>query len=298
MQTQLIPEWGWWIVIYFFLGGIAGGAYFLALAVDWLRAEALQSVARAGYLIAFPLVVVCAISLIADLGRPERFTNMILNMSTLQMGNPGSPLTFKLNSPMSVGSYALVLFGLWSALSFASHFVFKRDWLRRITTSKLFLALGGFFGIFLASYTGVLLAYSHMPAWANTPFLGGLFLASGASTGASSIALLLALHAKAGQTRDGFHSLELFDRWAIAVEAAFLVLLFVGLGAAAAPFFRLPPALFLFGGTVLLGLLAPMLLQLRGSKDSRSMTIVSAMLVLLGGFALRAVVVLAPQGLM
>ena len=50
------PEWGWWIVGYFYLGGLAAGAYFAATLIEVFGRPADQPVARAGYRLALPLV--------------------------------------------------------------------------------------------------------------------------------------------------------------------------------------------------------------------------------------------------
>ena len=85
------PDWGMLIVWYFFLGGIAGGAYFTAAIADNFGGDRDRSVARAGYLVALPLVAACGLLLIADLGVPTRFLHML-----------GA---FKFWDPMSIGAW-------------------------------------------------------------------------------------------------------------------------------------------------------------------------------------------------
>src|ERR687887_390763 len=70
------PEWGWWIIFYFFLGGIAAGCYFLATLLD-LAGGAGRELPRLGYLAAFPLICVCGVLLILDLHQPGRFWHML-----------------------------------------------------------------------------------------------------------------------------------------------------------------------------------------------------------------------------
>src|SRR5262249_15116491 len=70
------PDWGWWIILYFYFGGIAAGAYFTATLTDLLGSEEDRELPRIGYSIACPLVWVCALMLTVDLGRPERFWHM------------------------------------------------------------------------------------------------------------------------------------------------------------------------------------------------------------------------------
>jgi formate-dependent nitrite reductase membrane component NrfD len=33
------PEWGVWIIAYFYLGGIAAGSYFIAILIEWFGSE-------------------------------------------------------------------------------------------------------------------------------------------------------------------------------------------------------------------------------------------------------------------
>src|SRR5207253_1797450 len=33
------PEWGWWIILYFFLGGLAAGAYFVSALIELVGGE-------------------------------------------------------------------------------------------------------------------------------------------------------------------------------------------------------------------------------------------------------------------
>ncbi|MEO6062365.1 MAG: NrfD/PsrC family molybdoenzyme membrane anchor subunit [Thermoflexales bacterium] len=301
MVELQVPRWEWWIVVYFFVGGIAGGAYFIASVVELVGAPEDRPIARMGYTLAFPLVLVCGVCLIADLGRPERFLNMIFNASPV---TPGL-FSLKMDSPISVGAYGLLGFGVFSFLSFVDMLVEtgKLPWapLRAKYSGAprmIYSVVGSVFGLFLAAYTGVLLAHAQMPAWADTPLLGGLFVASGASTGAAAIALGLALTGVG--LGDGWRKLKLTDSVAIILEIVILVVLLVVLGAAAAPLLRGINGVLLLGVTLLLGLLVPLGLQFRasfqGGKTSRNITMLSAGLILLGGFVIRMVIVLAPQG--
>ena len=63
------PEWGFWIIAYFYLGGIAAGSYFLAILIEWFGSEEDQPLARTAYYLAFPLVLLCTVCLIVDLNR-------------------------------------------------------------------------------------------------------------------------------------------------------------------------------------------------------------------------------------
>src|SRR3954470_229569 len=94
------PEWGWLIVFYFFFGGLAGGCYFLAVLIDLFGRLEDRALARLGYFISFPCILISGLLLTLDLTRPERFWHMLIESNTLR------PL-IKPWSPMSVGSWAL-----------------------------------------------------------------------------------------------------------------------------------------------------------------------------------------------
>jgi formate-dependent nitrite reductase membrane component NrfD len=300
--------WEWWIVGYFFLGGIAGGAYVTSAIIEIVGGPEDRPIARMGYYIAFPLALVCALFLTLDLGQPVRFWHMLVYSKTL-LPWP------KWDSAISVGAYALLFFGLFSFLSFLDALVEtgRLPWapLRAKYSGApriLYSLLGALSGFFLASYTGVLLATTHVPAWSTNPLLGALFLASGASTGMAAIGLGLALSARSRQAlnRDwigeGWARLKQADNVALILEIVLLVLFLALLGAAAWPLPRGVNGVLLIGGVLILGLVIPLALQFRagiqGAKTSTSPTVLVSALILLGGLIMRMVIVMGGQGLL
>jgi formate-dependent nitrite reductase membrane component NrfD len=177
------PRWEWYIVAYFFLGGLAAGCYILATMLRLWGGREDQAVARAGYVIAFPLLLICPILLTIDLGKPLRFYHMVFSTT------PGAPgLMFKPWSPMSLGIWALLLFGIFSFISFVEALT-PRDSVRRRRSGGAVLAIAGsILAFYVASYTGVLLSVSNQPVWSDTWALGGLFLASALSGSAALLA--------------------------------------------------------------------------------------------------------------
>ena len=47
------PHWQWYIVLYFFIGGLAGGCYFIATLIDQFGRAEDRPIARFGYYVAF-----------------------------------------------------------------------------------------------------------------------------------------------------------------------------------------------------------------------------------------------------
>lgn len=295
-----IPDWEWWIVVYFFVAGIAAGAYLVSSVIELVGEAADRPIARMGYYVAFAMLPICAVCLILDLGEPLRFWHMILYRKTF--------LPWPVwDSPMSVGAYALLLFSLFSTLSFLDALVetgrlrwapFRLKY--SSTPRRIYAFLGSLTAFFLASYTGVLLAHTHIPAWADSPLLGALFLASGASTGVAAIVLgLLLAKIDVGAS---WTKLKQFDNLALILELVLLVVLLVWLRSAASALLNGINGILLIGGVLLLGLIIPLALQFRagfqGVKVTTQMTAVTALLILIGGFILRMVVVMGVQGLL
>jgi formate-dependent nitrite reductase membrane component NrfD len=289
------PHWRWLIILYFFVGGLAGGCYMLALLADLLGDAGDRRLARTGYVIAFGAIVLSGILLTIDLGQPLRFWHMLVQSNT------GRPM-FKPWSPMSVGSWALLLFGAFSFLSLLASLAdsARRPWrsfrhLRPPSILGYLVGLvGASLGFFVAGYTGVLLSVTNRPIWADTWLLGLVFLVSAASISAALLALVS--HA-AGRISAGVFALRLFDAWTLVLELLVLIALVASLGAVARVWLSTWGALLLVA--VIIGIAAPLVLYSRASAGSRLSPAVAATLVLVGGFLLRVVLVLASdsQGL-
>src|SRR3989454_4255108 len=185
------PHWRWLIVAYFFLGGLAGGSYFLATLQDLFGRGRDRRLVHLGYLIAFPLVCVCGLVLTVDLGRPERFLHMLVQSETFR------PI-LKMYSPMSTGAWALLLFGGCAFLSFVAVLA-ERGWLgwpllRQLRSGafvgRLVTVIGTLLGFYVAGYTGVLLAVTNRPVLAGTtPLRLTFFILAGSSSAAILIPL-------------------------------------------------------------------------------------------------------------
>jgi len=265
------PDWHLLIVWYFFLGGIAGGAYFTAAIADNFGSSRDRGVVRTGYILSLLMIGVCGMLLILDLGTPSRFLNMMK--------------AFKFWDPMSIGAWMLGVFGAFAFLS--SALSLSADDRRAALRRKLSL-VGTIFGFFLASYTGVLLSATALPFWSDARLMGALFLASGASTGMAAISLLLYLSGESAG--EGFKKIKRADRFAIVFEMAVLALFLVLLGSAGAPLTSGPMAPLFWGGLVVAGLVVPLVLDLLGARWVPA--VIPAVLVLVGGFILRYVVVM------
>jgi formate-dependent nitrite reductase membrane component NrfD len=288
--SYAVPHWGWWIVLYFFVGGVTGGVYFAAAWLDLFGDQNDRVAVRLGHMLAFPLVIVSALLLIVDLGQPQRFWHMIFESES-----PPIPI-LKPYSPMSFGSVVLALFGLVSFLSFVDALFGRGRWLHGPGNpiGKVLSILGSVAGLALAGYTGVLLNVTNEPVWGNSPWTSALFLFSGISTG---IAVLMLLARRVPVST--FEKLSEADFYMMLFELITLVVFFVTLGAVGGRFIFANAAVILFLIVIVLGLLVPLVLHWRPTLAGglRTASILAAVLVLIGGFVLRWAVLAAPQGL-
>jgi protein NrfD len=289
------PHWEWWLVFYFFLGGIAAGSYFMAALIELVGTERDRELAKVSYYIAFPLIIICTVLLILDLGRPERFWHMMLQSQTLR------PM-FKYWSPMSVGSWALAIFGGITFLSFIG--VLAEDGrfglgrfrnlaarLHRGLIGTGFQLIGAGVGFFIAAYTGALLTATNQPFWSDSPFVAALFLASAASTGIATMILLSRRRA----SHESVDRLEEADTWAIGLELLIIAIFLFSLGALAWPLIASPYGLLFLIVTVGLGLVVPLVLRFIPNLRSNRVAAIASVLILIGGFTLRYSVLMAGQ---
>jgi polysulfide reductase-like protein len=160
------PVWKWQIPFYLFFGGLAGATAGLTFTA---RRRGLHSLATWSNVVNLAAVAVSPPLLIADLGRPARFLNMLR--------------VLKITSPMNLGTWIITASGIASASSLSAEVL----GLRRVQTGAEGVAAA--LGPFLSTYTAVLVADTAVPVWhaarRELPFVfaGGSAASAGAATG-------------------------------------------------------------------------------------------------------------------
>jgi len=163
------PTWTWEIPWYFFFGGLAGASSVLSLSARLAGNDAL---ARPALLVALGGATVSPFLLIMDLGRPERFYNMLR--------------VVKPTSPMSLGTWVLSVFGTSTGIAVASD-VFGV--LPRI--GRALEAVSALLGPALSTYTAVLITDTSVPVWHEARReLPVVFAASSAASAGAAAAML------------------------------------------------------------------------------------------------------------
>lgn len=289
MEILQSPHWPLLIDVYFFLGGLAGGAFVIATIASFVDARRYRDVVRVGYYLALVALLPCPIILIVDLGVPVRFLNMLRVFNTI--------------SPMSMGAWALLGFSVMAGLAALLTLLEDTSRMRDASGAKRLIgAIGAFFGFFLAAYPGVLLGATTRPLWVHGHALGALFLAVGASTGAAAIALIIvAMRGRAGNVLAGLNSVIVV---VLVIQAVSIAIFLASVAGASSPSASRALAVLLSGshaalfwlGAVVIGTVAPLLLGLMGMRRaSAGATAVTAVLVLVGGFVVKTVILMAGQ---
>jgi formate-dependent nitrite reductase membrane component NrfD len=290
------PTWGWEIIWYFFLGGLAAGCYVIATIASLFGSKEDRVVTRTGYYLSLLALLPCPLLLIKDLGRPERFLHMLR--------------IFKFKSPMSVGTWALLSFSFFSGttavIQAARDGILGKWWGARslaVLPQKLFAMPGSLLGVFIGAYTGVLLTSTSVPLWSRSKLLGSIFVFSATSTSAALITLILRI---VGAPSKVLHKLEKLEWAAMLLEIGDLLAFLRSSGRAARPLVGAGPNehgrtfwRFMFGG----GLVLPWFLQTLSLLGRRSGPaeptkrrnsggkLIISLLVLIGGYFLRRTII-------
>lgn len=280
------PHWKWLIISYFFLGGLSGGSYVVATAAELFGTREDHDTARIGRYLALLSILPCPILLILDLGRPERFLNMLR--------------VLKLRSPMSLGTWGLLTYSGFATLSTAAQAA-SDGWrvgssgILRSVPRRFVGALGAPFAMFIGGYTGVLLGATAVPIWArNARLLGPLFLSSALAVACAAISLILAL--LPGQRHDALERLRRADTMASMAELCCVVAVHLNSGPLGKPLAEGHLGRLHLAGSVGVGIVLPLVLHALGQMlrlPHRLVVILASLASIVGGFIMKYAVVMA-----
>lgn len=296
---QIHHPWEWPVPIYLFLGGVTAGI----LVLCGLHVLRQPEGGRSNGWRFFPLLA----SLLLSLGMGALFLDLSHKLYVARFY-----LSFEIASPMSWGSWILMLVYpsailLWlseppdnvparfGALPLGRHFLSLVAWASTPSKRRVFGMMNIATGVALGIYTGILLSASEArPLWGSA-ILGPLFLSSGLSTGAA-LMLLFRIHDSER------HFLSRLDLAFVGTEILFLSLFLIGLvtsgdtpARAASLLLGGPYTPAFWGLVVAAGLVVPLLAGLMELLGRARHAALVPVLVLVGGFSLRWILVFAGQ---
>jgi Polysulphide reductase, NrfD len=171
------PQWTKEVPVYFFVGGAAGAAAVVASTANLLTED--RDLVRDARWVAAVGGVLSPALLVADLGVPSRFLNMLR--------------VFKLQSPMNLGAWTLAAFSSFAGASAFANLMQQRFGealpVRIVENAAGLLASAT--GLVLSTYTGVLIGATAIPVWNDHIIsLPHHFAASGVNSAVSILELL------------------------------------------------------------------------------------------------------------
>jgi formate-dependent nitrite reductase membrane component NrfD len=285
--------WGWQIPVYLFLGGwVAGSMVLTGYLQGRARAPGQPSVSDRLPWVGLLLISLGMGALFLDLEHKLYVWRMYLTLQPLSPMSWGGWILLLVYPVLAMGALATLADGWldsWPALA-----AFARR-LKSPAATRWLGRLNIIVGVALGIYTGILLSsLGARPLWASA-VLGPLFLVSGLSAGAAFAHLI-------GPDHDEQVQLIRFDNLFLIAELGLIALFLIGHLTAGAV--HAQAAQLLLGGpytavfwvlVVGLGILLPLVIQALMVAERIPHTLIAPLLVLLGGLALRFVIVFAGQ---
>jgi len=290
--------WTWEVAMYLFMGGLTAGIMFFAALMTVRDKEHVAPFAATRLALLAPIAL--------SLGMTTLFLDLEHKLFVYRFYT-----SFQISSPMSWGAWILIVVYPISVLQILSTFRtgyslpasfldklaparLLMDWCERNRITIAYAVIP--FAVALGIYTGILLsAFGARPFW-NSGVLGVLFLVSGLSTAAALVVLI----ARQKSEKELFTGL---DFALILAEIALIALLLISLASGSGQ--HIDALKIIMGGPYTfefwvlffsIGLVLPLLLEiLEMAGISKSLAMLAPVLVLVGGYALRQVVMDAGQ---
>jgi protein NrfD len=286
-------HWEWLVYVEMFVAGVAAGAYMVAALLEW-GGRGNSPLARAAHGLAFPLVALAGLLLVVDLGRPERFWHMIVQSERLlPMLKPWSPI--------SLGSWLLLLFGGLTFVSFVDFLIDRGSfalggWHRGRTlhggsAGRIWAALALLAAFSVAAYSGILLSATNIPVWGHSELIGAVYVATAVITGAAALVVIQTIR---GLVDGDVVALAKTNTWLVVWWLALLVAFLGTLGDGLRFIASGIPLVGLIAALVLAGVV-PLVLGFASGARSRSY-LAPALSILVGGLLLRLAIVTGAQG--
>ena len=293
MESQVLyntfqqEAFGIFIAIYFYLTGLSAGSFILSTLAYGFGMEKFKPIARIGVVLATVLLVIAPLFLLFHIGMPQRAWHLFTYLN--------------FSSPITWGTYLLVLYPI-NCLVYA-YFMFKDNF----KLTKFFGFTGLPLAILVHGYTGFILAFGKARALWNTALMPILFLASAIVSGIALMILVFSIKERFFSkskiiNRDLVFSMGKLLAWAIVFDLFLvgcdLIVLSISHADAQAAAHLIIFGKFSFLFIVVenfLGKIVPLFLLLVPKFRTLATVILASVLVIIGIFVMRYVVVLGGE---
>ena len=273
-----MTTWSWMISVYLWLAGMAGGAYFAAFLAERLKAVSKEArLLKAATWLGVPAVLLGSLLLTLELGQPGRFWHLFGEFRTL--------------SPMSIGSWLLLMWGLVGSAMLVLWLLKRADRVVEVLSWVAFVL-----SVLLITYTGVLLSATNQPLWSKTLMLPALFVVTSISRGIAFLTVTVLM-----SKRRSVHTLSVLGRSDVTLYVLDLVALgafLIALGPTRKVITSGTLGFFLWVGVLIMGILVPLGTGVRAmvrDNEGGAATLLAALWAIAGGLILRDVIVLGGQ---
>lgn len=272
------------IANYFYLTGLSAGSFILSTLAYGFGIEKYKPIGKVGVVLATVLLILAPVNLLVDLEQPFRFWHLFFYL--------------RITSPITWGSFLLTLYPLNCMIY--GYLMFKGD----VKRTKFFGLIGIPLALLVHGYTGFILALGKARVLWNTAIIPPIFLISAMVSGIAMMILVVAIKGYFFSTERKVDTALCLDlakmlAWAIVADLAFvttdvLVLLTSHTEAYFAAMMLLKGSMshLFIGVELILGSIIPLFLLLFPfTKSKLGFVIVSSILVMIGIFAMRYVMV-------
>jgi len=278
-----LNAYGFWVLAYFFLGGMGGGSFLVSAISKIYGKEKYKAIANIGAVSSVILVGLGGLCLLLDLEKPLRVFLLFININ--------------ISSPISWGGVIISLFFICTLIYLYYLLIAKND-----AKARLWGGIGIVIAISLTSYTGLLLGMAKArPLW-HSAIMPPLFLISGSISGLALILLVANVLGKYSPEDEVMRTLGKTLVILILIDIFFLsdmYVLYIGLSEAheVALLLLVGKFAFLFWGVeLLLGSILPVIiLSTKSLANTKGGQVFGSLLSLIGVFTMRYLIVIIGQ---
>lgn len=278
------------LVLDLFLGGLGVGAFLVAVIASYFDKEKYENIVKTGAYLSPIAVIIGLILLVSELKQPQRFIT-----------------TFWNTNPTSVLSWGVFLQSIFVLIALIYAWLVYSG-----SSGKLVGGLGILFAVIVGGYHGLLLSAAQTRDLWNTALVPALFMATAVATGIATVVILATLFAGTSDISSAVSKLNKAQGVTLSI-ILFLIIVYLITLFNSSPDAQVAARLLVTGsfglifwvGAVVIGLLLPLLIEAydiystAGGEAAATATVplLISVLVLIGGFVLRYVIVFAGQSL-